>query len=129
MLQPFYIPFFWDLWIGDEDDYDTEHAHKVWKPTFLIVRVLRTEYSYSSSSSDLKVAAIHGWICGCALMGLSITRLQPGTAYQASREAFGDVCNCLPTSTVNIVQQNRSDVEAICLGLRWTTLSGTICDI
>ena len=31
----------------------TEHAHKVWRPTFFEERVLRTENSYLSS--DLKV--------------------------------------------------------------------------
>ena len=42
--------------------YRTEHAHKVWRPTFFEVRVLRTEnsYSQSSSSSDLKVP-IDSW--------------------------------------------------------------------
>ena len=37
--------------------FHTEHAHKVWRPTFYEVRMLRTEnsYSQSSSSSDLKV--------------------------------------------------------------------------
>ena len=31
----------------DEEDFRTEHAHKVWKPTFFEVRVLRTEASHS----------------------------------------------------------------------------------
>ena len=37
--------------------FRTEHAHKVQRPTFFEVRMLRTEnsYSQSSSSSDLKV--------------------------------------------------------------------------
>ena len=54
--------------------------------------------------------------------------LEPVTEYQASREAWWDqmlmICwNRLPPPAFNIFQQNRTDVEAVCSGLKNSTIS------